>query len=250
MGARRHIIQLALVACAAAPAPGRTQAPPRRVSYGVEVAFRSGHADRGFLISDRAVIQPVSWLGWRGTELSLWGSVPLSPNTDGSRPHIAEFELARADTLGTVTIAPALRMYFYHDALSRERDRSLEGWLNLSIDLGAFSVFVTPSLDLLTYQGAYFIDSGLESERHITARLELGGSLRAGWASWRFNDEYAGVPKSTLDRVSAEGWLTAYLTTNLYIAPHVEYNVTVDSDVRAVTGPHYLLLRVGLGGEF
>src|SRR5262245_28149352 len=141
-------------------------------------------------------------------------------------------------------------MYYYHDALSRERDHSLEGWLTLSYDVGVVNLFVTPSVDLLTYPGAYFVDSGLESEGHVTPRLELGGSLRAGWASGQFNDEYAGVPKSTLNRVSAETWLTAYLTPNLYIAPHVEYNVTVDPDVRAVTGPSYVLLRVGLGGEF
>jgi outer membrane scaffolding protein for murein synthesis (MipA/OmpV family) len=141
-------------------------------------------------------------------------------------------------------------MYYYRDALSRERDRSLEGWLELSYDLGPFSLIVNPSIDVLTYRGAYFVDTGIESEGHVSSRLELGGSLRAGWASWRFNNEYAGVAKSTLDRARAATWLNAYLTPHLYIGPHLEYNLTLDRDVRAVTGANYLLLRVALGGEF
>ena len=36
----------------------------------------------------------------------------------------------------------------------------------------------------------------------------------------------------------------------LYIGPKVEYNLTLDRDVRAVTGANYVLLRVALGGEF
>ena len=123
------------------------------MSYGLEVAFSSGHADRGFLISDRTVVQPVTWMGWNGTELSLWSSVPLTPNSDGSRPHIAEFELTHTQRWGKLTVAPALRMYYYHDALSRERDRSLEGWLELSVEsdsgpIVSFTVPVSPKQEL------------------------------------------------------------------------------------------------------
>lgn len=246
----RPLFWLALLA-GGVVTPVVAQEIPRRVSYGLEVAFRSGHADRGFLISDRAVVQPVTWIGWSGAELSLWGSVPLTPNTDGSRPNIAEFELTRTHRWGKLKLAPSLRLYYYHDALSRDRDHSLEGWLKLSLDLGLCRLFTTPSIDVLTYPGAFFMDSGVESEGHVASWLVLGGSLRAGWASSRFNDEYAGVPKSTLDRVSAESWLAAYVMPKLYIAPHLEYNATVDSDLRAqLNQPNYLLVRVAVGGEF
>jgi hypothetical protein len=222
----------------------------RGVTYGLEVAFSSGHADRGFLISDRAVIQPVTWVGWNGLGLSLWNSLPLTANSDGSRPHITELELTQTRRWGRLTLAPALRMYYYRDALSRERDHSLEGWLNVSLAVGPFSFFVNPSIDVLTYKGAYFVDAGVESERRVSPHLELGGSVRAGWASWRFNNEYVEIPKSTLDRVRGAAWLTAYVTPHFYIGPLLEYNVTVDRDVRAVTGPNYLLIRVAVGGEF
>src|SRR6266496_4905430 len=34
----------------------------RPISYGAEITFGSGHADRGFIISDRPVLQPVTWV--------------------------------------------------------------------------------------------------------------------------------------------------------------------------------------------
>src|SRR5216683_3152279 len=67
----------------------------RSISYGVEIAFGSGHADRGFMISDRPVIQPEAWVSDHGAEVSLWSSVTLDGNTDGSRPEILEMEVTR-----------------------------------------------------------------------------------------------------------------------------------------------------------
>ena len=220
------------------------------MTYGVEISFRSGHADRGFIINDRPVVQPVMWFAGSGTEFSAWSSFPVAQTTDGARPQIVELELTHEQTWGKVTVEPALRMYFYHDALSAERDRSLEGWLNLSYDVGPFRLFTRHSLDVLTYTGAYFVDAGIESEHHLSPPLELGGSLGAGWASARFNDAYAGIAKRALDRVSAETWLTVYMK-HFYVGPHFEFSTIVDPAVRvATTRPTYLLVRLSMGGEF
>lgn len=225
-------------------------APAFAQTAGVELVFSSGHADRGFIISDRAVVQPATWVGWSGAELSLWSSVPLTGNTDGSRPQITELELGREHAWGKVTIAPALRMYFYHDLLSRERDRSLEGWLNVSYDAGPFTLFTNHSLDVQRYPGAYYVDAGIASERDVSPRLQLGGLLGAGFGSARFNDAWAGVPIAALDRVSAEGWLTAHLK-HFYIGPHFEYSSIVDRAVRTgADRPTYILVRFAVGGEF
>ncbi len=48
-----RLISLALLACAT---DARAQDIPQRATYGVEIAFRSGHADRGFIINDRPVV--------------------------------------------------------------------------------------------------------------------------------------------------------------------------------------------------
>jgi len=220
------------------------------MTYGVEITFRSGHADRGFIINDRPVVQPVMWLSGNGTEFSGWSSFAAAQTTDGARPQILELELTREQEWGKFTVGPAIRMFFYHDALGTDRTRSLEGWLNLSYDLGPFRLFTRHSLDILTYKGAYFVDAGIEFEHRISPPLEIGGSLGAGWASWRFNYAYAEVAKSTLDRVSAETWLTVY-TGHFYVGPHLEFSTIVDPAVRAATTrPTYLLVRLSLGGEF
>jgi hypothetical protein len=243
---KRLLSLLTLVACA----PAAAQEIPQRMTYGLEVAFRSGHADRGFIINDRPVVQPVMWVSGRGTEFSAWSSFPVAQTTDGARPQIFELELTHEQTWGHVTLAPALRMFFYHDALSTDRDRSLEGWLTLSYTVGPVRLFTRHSLDILTYKGAYFVDAGIESEHQVSSVLELGGSLGAGWASWRFNNAYADVPKSTLDRVSAETWLTLDVK-RFYVSPHVEFSTIVDPAVRAaVLRPTYLLVRLSIGGEF
>jgi len=240
---------LALLACTTA-ARAVAQDVPQRMTYGIEIAFRSGHADRGFIINDRPVVQPVMWFSGRGTEFSAWSSFAVAQTTDGARPQIVELELTHEHKLGRLTVGPALRMYFYHDALSADRDRSLEGWLNLSYDVGPFQLFTRQSLDVLTYKGAYFVDAGIESEQRISPPLVIGGSLGAGWASWRFNYAYAQVAKSTLDRVRAATWLTVHLK-QFYVGPHLEFSTIVDPAVRAaVNRPTYLLVRLSMGGEF
>ena len=190
----------------------------QHTTYGVEIAFRSGHADRGFIINDRPVVQPVMWFSGSGTEFSAWSNFALAQTTDGARPRIVELELTHEQTWGKVTAQPALRMFFYHDALSTDRTRSLEGWLTLSYDVGPFQLFTRQSLDVLTYKGAYFVD--------------------------------AGIARRALDRVGAEMWLTVY-KKRFYVGPHFEFSTIVDPAVRAATTrPTYLLVRLSLGGEF
>jgi hypothetical protein len=221
-------------------------------SYGVETAFRTAHSDRGFLITDRSVFQPVVWLSRRGTDFSLWGNLALTDATDGSRPDIVEAELSHKYGWKGLSIAPATRMWFYRDRVSRSTSRSVEAWLYLSRDLGPVTLFTNHSVDLLDYRGGYFGEAGVESEGMLSPALEIGGSLGAGWANSRFNDYWAGVGKSAFNRVNAEGWLSVYPTPRFYIGPHVEFSSIVDRDVRAgdLFSPRYFVLKLTTGVEF
>ncbi len=229
----------------------QTSKPEPRASYGVELAFRSGHADRGFIINDRPVVQPVVWVTRKGVEFSVWGNLPLAETTDGTRPQIEELELAREYKWKSLSIAPAVTMYFYHDALNTENERSMSGWVRLSYDVGPFRLFTHQSLDVLTYRGAYYGEAGLASEGHASDWLELGGSLGAGWASARFNDAYAEVARAGLDRVSAQAWLTLHVTPHYYVTPDFEFSTIVNPRVRAaLTRPTFFFLRLSTGVEF
>src|SRR5262249_54505215 len=103
----------------------RPQSAALAQAHGAEITFSSGHADRGIIISDRPVIQPVTWVTGRVAEFSLWGSFPLAENSDQSRPQIAEVELTHHIGWGKVTITPAIRMFFYHDPPSSYSTHSL-----------------------------------------------------------------------------------------------------------------------------
>lgn len=224
-------------------------APP--VSYGVEIALSSGHADRGFVISDRPVVQPVTWVSGSGASFSLWSSFTLAQTTDSARPQILEMELTRAHEWGKLSIEPAVRVFFYHDPLSAYSTRSIEGWLYLSYDMGPFSLFTHHSVDVLTYRGAYFGEVGIESERRVSPRVEIGGSFGAGWGSSAFNDAWVGIRKSALNRLSVEGWLTAYVSSHYYIGPLFQFNTIVDRGVRAeLTRPTFLFVGLTTGVEF
>jgi hypothetical protein len=223
----------------------------RPISYGMEIEFRSGHADRGIVISDRAVVQPVTWVSARGATFSVWSSLTLAETTDGTRPQIVELELTRAHAWNNLTIEPAVRMFFYRDPLSIYASRSIEGWLYLSYHAGPVRLFTNHSVDVLEYRGAYFGEAGAALERRVSRRFELGGSVATGWASTAFNDAYVGVDKSAFNRMSVEGWLTAYVTPHLYIGPHFEFSMIVDRAVRAaLIKPTFFFVGLTTGVEF
>src|SRR5207245_7960084 len=96
---------------------------------------------------------------------------------------------------------------------------------------------------VLTYRGAYFGEAGIESERRVLPSIAVGGSFAAGWASSRFNEAYADIATSALDRISVEGWLTAYGNSHFYIGPHFEFSAIVDRAVRALVRRTYVLAR-------
>jgi hypothetical protein len=252
-------VWLALASYAPAFAQDASPNPPeekrseneRPISYGVEIELTSGHADRGFVFSDRPVVQPVTWVSGSVAAFSVWSNIPLAETSDGSRPQILEMELARAHEWGNLTIEPAIGMFFYRDPPSRYSSRSIEGWLYLSYHMGPLRLFASQSVDVLAYRGAYFGEAGIAFDRRVSQRVEVGGSVNTGWASATFNDAWFGINKSALNLTGVEGWLTVYVTPHLYIGPHVQFTTTLDRAVRAeVAKPTFFFVGLATGVEF
>jgi len=217
----------------------------------VEIEINSGHADRGFVISDRPVAQPVAWVSSSVASFSVWSNLTLGETRDGSRPKILEMELTREHQWRKLTIGPAIRMFFYRDPLHGDRSRSIESWVYQSYDAGPFRLFTNHSVDALTYRGAYFGEAGIGFERRGSQKIEIGGSFDTGWASSRFNDAYVGIAKSALNRISVEGRLTAYVKPHLYIAPTFEFSTIVDRAQRAeLAQPTFFFVALTMGVEF
>jgi hypothetical protein len=223
----------------------------RPISYGAEIEISSGYADRGLVISDRPVIQPVAWVSGSVGTFSFWSSVPLAETTDGARPQILDAQLTRAHEWGNLTVEPAIEMFLFRDPLSIYNFRSIEGWLYLTYHAGPFRLFTSHSVDVLGYRGAYFGAAGIGFDRRVSQRVEVRGTFDAGWASWTFNDAYVGIDKSAFNFIRVEGWLTAYVTPHLFIGPHVQFNTIVDRAVRAeLAQPTAFFVGLVTGVEF
>ena len=223
----------------------------RPISYGGEIGLSSGYADRGFVISDRPVVQSEAWVSWSVVSFSVWSNLTLAETRDGSRPRILQLELTSAHQWRNLAIKPAIRMFSYRDPLNSYGSRSIEGWLHLSYDAGPFRLITNHSFDAVTYRGAYFGDAGIEFERHVSRTVEVGGLFSTGWASSAFNDAYAGFDKSALNRISVEGWLKTYVKPHLYIGPHFEFSTIVNRALRAeLTHPTFFFVGLYTGVEF
>jgi hypothetical protein len=236
-------------ALAASCAPAFAQDRP--ISYGAEIDVSSGYADRGIVISDRPVFQPVTWVSGSVGTFSLWSNVTLAKTTDGSRPQILDAEVTREHEWGNVTIEPAIKMFLYRDPLNIARTSSIEGWLNLSYHAGPFRLFTNHSFDVLAYKGAYFGEAGIAFERRVSRRIGVEGSFDTGWASSTFNDAYVDVDKSALNFIRVDSLLTAYVKPHLYIGPHVQFSTIVDRAVRAeLARPTVFFVGLTTGVEF
>jgi hypothetical protein len=252
-------VWLALASCAPVFAQDTSPNPPeekrseneRPISYGVEIALSSGHADRGVVLNDRPVVQPVTWVSGSVAAFSVWTNIPLAESTDGSRSQILDMELTHAHKWKNLTIEPAIRMFFYRDPVSVYSSRSIEAWLYLSYQAGPFRLFTNQSVDVLAYKGAYFGEAGIALDRRMSPRVKIGGSLNSGWASSAFNDAYIGIEKSAFNLTGVEGWLTVYVKPHLYLGPHVQFTTTVDRAVRAeLAQPTFFFVGLATGVEF
>jgi hypothetical protein len=252
-------VWLAVASCAPAFAQDSPPNPPEEkrseneppVSYGVEIELGSGYADRGLVISDRPVVQPVTWVSGSAAAFSVWSNITLAETTDGSRPQILAMELTRAHEWRHFTIEPAVRMFFYRDPLNIQSSRSLEGWLYLSYHAGPVRLFANQSVDVLAYRGAYSGETGIAFDRRVAQRVEVGGSVNTAWASSTFNEAWFGIDKSALNFTGVDGWLTVDVTPHLYIGPHFQFTNTVDRAVRAALAqPTFFLVALVTGVEF
>jgi hypothetical protein len=232
-----------------APQPASTLEQP--LSYGLEIDFRSGYADRGILISDRPVVQAVPWLSGPAGRVALWTNFALDETSDNSLPQILEVDLSHEQQWGRLSVVPEIEIYEYRDPVSAYRSRSIESWLYVSYYANPFRIFTNHSVDVAEYRGAYFGEAGIEVNRQVSRTIEIGTSISGGWGSRRFNEEFFGVDRAAFNLVRVEGWLTTYLTRSFYVASHFQVNQSVDRALRAgVARPTMVFVGLVMGVEF
>jgi hypothetical protein len=241
--------RLDLTVPADVPEPASTLERP--LSYGVEIDFRSGYADRGILISNRPVVQAIPWLSGSAGRVALWTNVTLDETSDSSRPQILELDLSHEQQWGRLSVVPEIEIYEYRDPVSAYRSRSIESWVYISYRANPVRVFTNHSVDVAEYRGAYFGEAGIEVNRQVSRAIEIGTSISGGWGSRTFNEEFFDVDRAAFNLVRVEGWLTTYLMRSFYVATHFQVNQFVDRALRAgVARPTMVFVGLAMGVEF
>src|SRR5436190_4485580 len=223
----------------------------RRLSYGLEMEFSSGYVWRGIAFSNVPMMQPSVWVERSGLTFTVWRNFVLGREPDVAHLRVTDLNLTYSCRWKGLTIEPALDAYLNQAPPGVHDPNTMEGSLKLSHPAGPLSVFTTHSFDVLAYRGAYFGQTGMSYERHFNKKVGFEVSLRSGWASSKFNDAYIGLDKPAFNFVGAEGSLTYYLKSKLYIQPHIEFTDIVDRRLRRLLPwPTFVNFGLAMGMEF
>jgi len=223
----------------------------RGLSYGLETDFNSGYVWRGIAFSNQPTMQPSLWVERSGLTFTVWRNVVLGRGPDVEDLRETDLNLTYSRHWKRLTIEPALDAYLPQPSPGVDDPNTMEGSLKLSHPAGPLSVFTTHSFDVLAYRGAYFGEAGMSYERHVNKKLGFDLTLRSGWASSKFNNAFIGLDKPAFNFVGAEGSLTYYLKSKVYIQPHIEFSDIVDRGLRPLLPwPTFINFGLAMGMEF
>jgi hypothetical protein len=223
----------------------------RRIKWGFENNFKSGHVWRGLVVSDQPVVQPAAWISASGFTFEVWSNLTLSNTSEDTRPRVTDLLLTYERDWKKLTIEPALQTSFYRDPLAVEASTTMEASLKLSYPVGPLRVFTVHSFDVLFYKGAYFGEAGVTYERKLSERASFEAALRTGWASAKFNDAEIGVSKPAFNFVGVEGAYTYYIRPHVYLQPHFGFSTITDRQLRgALLKPTFFTLGLAMGMDF
>ncbi len=204
----------------------------QRFSYGAETDFSSNYVWRGILVDDGPVMQPSAWLSFSDFTLIGWSNLNLTQTPRSRRLDATNLTVAYDRMWKELAIEPTLEVYLGRPAVGFQDPNTLEGALNLSFPAGPLRLFTKQSVDLLAYRGAYFGQAGAAYEGRLTNSTAFAVSLRSGWSSSRFNAAYIGADKPAFNFVGVKGSITHYVRRSWYLRPHVEFDRTVDPQLR------------------
>jgi len=128
-------------------------------------------------------------------------------------------------------LEPSLQFYFY---LNQE-DSPDTGEFCLKFShpvIASIKFFTTHSFDIVRYRGSYFGDAGLSFKHEFNSKLSMDSVLSLAWASNKFNEVYIGFPKTAFNLVTAGVSFTYYVNDTIYLSPHIETQVILDSNLQ------------------
>lgn len=249
---RQKSYVLMILCCVVMPAYAQDETeiePEPQFAYGIESDLSSRYMWRGLACSQDAVSQNSLWLGSHGVTASLWSNYDFNA-ADGS-PSLNELDFGVAYELpvGSFYFEPALQAYYYPD--QSELPWTSEVSVTMSTSISSFQPFMTHSLDVKEYSGAYFGELGIEYGQSLWANGEFHALAEVGYGSSKFNEAYLGLAESALQLYHVEADLTVNLTETWYMRPHVSYSwIASDKFSEYVEDGSHFQFGIAFGGDF
>lgn len=221
---------LALQAAAAPAGADSTSEEEAVLSGGWELSAGDNYIWRGIPCYQNLVIQPDVWVTFRNFTLEFWSTVTTSEKDISPRRHEINFILTHEFDLKGLTVTNAFDYYHY----IHQPDVPATGeWIGtVGVPIGAFNVTASVAVDVIEYAGAVHMEQGVEYETEIRPPVSLSTALKLGTGFGKFNEAYAGLPRSAVNFASWEGRLTWSMENGLYLQPYFLLTKTLDNRLK------------------
>ena len=217
-------------------------------SGGIETAATNAYLWRGMIVNEAAILQPAAWVTHKNVTLTLWSSWTLSePKDDIKRP-----EIDAALTYEFSWQNLAFETYFNYYGYIDQPDAPNTGELACiaGYPIGIFTLKAGVMCDIIEYAGALYTEEGVEVEKELNDQFTAFGALTLGAGSAKFNDAYFELHRTTASLLSLEGRLTWTRPSGLYLQPWLQFNQTLDNDLKPYLKKHTSSFGLTAGHEF
>lgn len=225
------------------------------MTSGISVDFNSKYLWRGIEYNRGLILQPTLWLNYADFTFEIWSSYTLIEVNKAQKRNELDLEISYEYQIGSLTISPLFSFYYYPD--QPDSPPTGELGLNLSFQHKNIRFFNNLTYDVIKYQGAYFNELGVSTEKEITRNLLINTSLSLGYASKTFNETYIELEEQTdfthgptFGPVIFDFTIKYFFYEEFYISPHFQYNFIVDKSLEKVLGSNNNFFGVQIGVEF
>jgi hypothetical protein len=202
------------------------------IAYGFETDFNSRYVFRGLAYSQGPVNQSTAWMAVSGFTLYAWGNFVLNREPHQGEFTEMDFGVSYKREWKKLSVEPTFDYYLYRTPAPVKDPPTGEVSLKLTYQIGPAHAFTKQTFDIGRYRGAYLGEAGLAYEHKLNRKTTLATTFSLSWASAKFNEAYAGVPKRAFNLVGAEVSISYAPSRRFYLRPHFELTRIVDGHLR------------------
>jgi hypothetical protein len=227
---------LAVILGAAAAGLGQEEEKPasKGWTYGAEFDFNSKYIWRSLAFSEGAVWQPSAFVGYAGLTFEVWNNFVLGKEPNRHQFNEIDYRLSYKYEIGDFTIAPAFTLYSYPNQDKVLSPTTGEAEIQIAYAMGDFTLETTHFFDVKANPGGYVGEVGVEFEKEAGEGLTVAAAARLLFANAKFNSYYVQDGLSGgINSLVLEAGLTYTFGGGFYVRPHLEFNIILDSGLRA-----------------